>query len=478
MASLGIRKGVFWSLIGQFGYLAITLFANIVLARILSPADFGQLGIVLFFIVIARSLSESGLGGALVRNNNVNDSDYSTIFIFNLVVSLTLCLIIIGSSSYISEFYKDQALKKLLIVSSFILIINAFQFVQNAKIVKFMRFKEKAIYEFIAISIAATVGILLAINDFGVWSLVVMQLLTALIITALLWIFEGGHGALVFSKSSFKYHYKFGMNTSLASILSSVFDNIYQLILGKYFSISQTGLYYQANKLQEIPVGVVNKLTQGVIYSGLSKIQDDHKQFMEVYRKVVTLFTVAVGLICFILFIYAREIIFHLYGEKWVESDFFLKTLALSSFFYMQEMFNRILFKVYNRTEVILKLEFVKKGFRIMVVIIGLWMMSIEVLMYGFLISSSFSYFINYIVSRKVFINTDTTEMKTMFKVIIVGVIISTIYFFIKENFKIQNSIIILLSIPITSSMFLASLIFLNVLNWKESIVLFRLFKN
>lgn len=470
MIGAQIKSGVIWSLVGQFGYLGIALIANIVLARLLSPEEFGQLGIVLFFIVIARVLTESGLGGALVRNNNATNLDYSTIFLFNLGVSVSLCLLLIVTSGYISLFYGDPTIKKLLIVSSFILIINAFQFVQSVKLVKQMRFKQKAIYEFIAILISATIAIFAALNGFGVWSLVIMQLLTALNLTLLLWIFEGSHGSLVFNKESFLFHYKFGVNTTLASILNSIFDNIYQVLLGKYFAISQTGLYYQSKKLQEIPVGVINKLTQSVIFSGLAKIQDDKKVFKKTYQKIIRLFTVVVGFICLVLYIFAQELILLLLGDQWSEGTFFLQSLSLVGFFYIQEMFNRIVFKIYNDTSYILYLEIVKKSIQLTSILIGLYVGSIELLMIGFIVSSVLSYFINFyfIYRRYSFLGLNVLIYVFKMTFIILTIIIIQ-FFFIDHNTTLIN---ILTRVLLTVPLYILGCYFLGLINLKGNISL------
>ena len=470
-------SGSIWSLIGQFGYIFVALVANIILTRFLSPKEFGQMGIALFFLIVARVLTESGLSGALVRNNKSTNTDYTTIFLFNLAVSIVLCLLLMLSAGFISSYYEDKSLKNILIASSFILIINAFQFVQSVRLVKNMQFKRKSIYEFIAILIAATIGITLGFIGYGVWAIVIMQVTTALFISIFFWVFEGGIGPWVFNKSSFKIHYKFGMNTTIASILNSIFDNIYQLILGKYFAISQTGLYYQAKKLQEIPAGVINNLAQSVVFSSLSKIQDEPNQFNNIYQKIISLFTVGVGLICLILFLFANDLILFLYGEQWLNSAFFLKTLALSSFFFMQEMFNRILFKVYNQTSIILKLEFIKKGIQIVFIIVGLWFMNIELLMYGFLISSILSYLLNYIISRKVFKHLGNKEMITLIKTIIIGSLICVSYILINDIYEIDSLALKLLSIFITCLIFLVTLSLWKVFSIRDSFNLIKLLK-
>jgi teichuronic acid exporter len=471
MSSLGIRNGVFWSILGQFGYLGVTLIANIVLARILSPSEFGQLGIVLFFIVIARVFTESGLSGALVRNNKANDIDYSTIFIFNLGVSVTLCFLLIGSSGYIANFYEDQALKQLIIAASFILVINAFQFVQSVKLVKQMRFKHKSIYEFLAILIGATVGILLAINDFGVWSLIVMQLLSALVLTVICWVFEGRNGVLVFNKESFKTHYKYGVNTSLASILNSVFDNIYQVIIAKYFSIVQTGLYYQAKKLQDIPIGVINKLTQSVLFSGLSKIQEDNERFKETYQRAIRLLTVIVGFICLFLFVFAQDLVLLLLGDQWVEGTFFLQILSVVGFFYILEMFNRILFKIYNDTRYILRLEVVKKGIQLTTIFIGLYANSLNALMYGFVASSVISYLINFFFVQKKYPFIGRTNLYLVTKVFLIILLIIHI-----TSFKVLEPIVHfrLIRILVTITLYVLGSYFIGLINFREDLKILK----
>jgi len=444
-----IKNGVIWSVVGQFGYLGVSLLANIIIARLLSPTEFGQLGIVLFFISIAKVLTDSGLGGALVRNNKASNIDYSTIFIFNLVVSVLLCLVIILISGQISIFYDDPLLKELLIVTSFILIINAFQFVQGVKLVKNMRFKEKAMYEFIAIVISTSIGIYLVLNDYGIWSLIVMQLVTALIITILFWVFEGGHGSLKFSKKSFYFHYRFGANTTLASVLNTIFNNIYIALLGKYFSVTETGLYFQAKKLQEIPIGVINKLTQGVLFSGLSKIQDDKIQFKKMYHKVIRLFTVLVGFISVVLFIFSEEIIFILIGEQWVEASFFLEVLAIVGFFNIQEMFNRILFKIYNDTKYILYLELIKKFIQLISIFIGLYLGELLLLMYGFIVTSILSYLLNYYFIWKRYSFLGVTVLIYVFKIILINVLLIVLLVYLLQFdislFNYLSQIIIML---------------------------------
>lgn len=410
-------KGVLWSFTGHMGYLSVTLITNIVLARLLSPFEFGQIGIIMFFIVLANVMTESGLAGALVRKKDASEEDFSTVFVFNLVVSVFLFVTLFLSSGFIADFYNNRDLQKFIPPLSFILVINAFRFSQNAKLIKELKFKKQSLYTLISITLSSVCGVILAFLDYGVWALVIMQIGNSLILTLLFWIFEKPLSSFNFNMNSFKSLYKFGLYTTLASLLNSIFDNIYNLILGKYFSIQHTGLYYQAKKIQDIPIGIINSATQGVFFSTLSTLQDDRSEFYKFYRKITTIFTVVTGLICLLIYFYAEQTLLLLFGKQWVGAVFYLKILIFSSFFFMQEMMNRVLFKVFDRTDKILYLEIIKKTIQGVTIIIGVIYLSIEILLYGFLLTSFISYFINYYHSRKIYNKFSWGEVLTIIKV-------------------------------------------------------------
>lgn len=373
----------------------------------------------MFFIIISKVISESGLSGALVRKNDIKESDYSTVFIFNLIVSFVLMSALIILAPHISDYYEDIQLKKLLTVSSFILPIDAFRITQNAKLVHQMCFKRKAIYEFIAILLASIIGVTLALYEFGVWSIVTMQLATAFFLTSFLWIFEGPIKTLNFSKRSFKNLYSFGVNTTFTSLLNTTFDNIYQLVLAKYFTFSTAGFFYQAKKIQRIPNNIFASLMHNPIYSSLSKIQSDNKAFVYYYEKITTFLTVLFGFLTLFVLIYSKNIIYILYGESWLDSDFYLKILIVSSFFYTQELFNQVIFKIFNETQKILYLEILKKIIQIVPLIVGVFILSIKVIMFGFLATSIVSSVINIYVSSNQIKTSAATTIKRLFGIII-----------------------------------------------------------
>jgi O-antigen/teichoic acid export membrane protein len=469
MSSLkkNIINGTLWSLGGQLISLSIVLITNIWLARLLSPKEFGQLGIIMFFIILANVLTEGGLVGALVRKKEASKEDYSTVFIFNLLLSVVSFFIFILMSSFVANYYKDPELKSLLIVSSFGIIIGAFQITQNTKMLSDLKFKQRSIYTIISVIISSAIGVFLGYKGFGVWSLIALQLINTFVFTILLWSFEGFFFQLKFSKNSFKELYGFGVNTTLSSFLNTAFDNIYQLILGRYFSLIQVGLFYQAKKLQDVSGGLLNAISQNVVFSNLAKLQDDKPIFIVAYSKISLYFSVFLGLMSCFVYTYSANIILILFGDKWVGAIFYMQLLTISSFFYLSELINRVVFKIFNQTRNILYLELIKKGIQSLTIIIGLINSNIDVLIIGFVVSNFISYCINYYYSRKILDGIDLRELIIFIKIIILATVIALIFSELISyfNLDIYNSLI---TIPFLILIYLIGTHSLNIINFKK----------
>ena len=415
-----LLSGLIWSATGQMGYLVIGFIGNALLARFLTPTDFGKMGIVIFFLALGRVLTESGMGGALVRKIEASEDDFSTVFVFNLTVSCVMVSLFCVIAKPMSTYYAIPDLQWLIIVSSSVLIIEAFMLTHNIRIARELKYRRKSAYDLTAVTIASCVGITMALFGCGVWSSVGLQLSNSFTLASLFMIFEPHMKRSTFSVGSFKHLYAFGVNTTVASIISTAFDNVYQLILGKHFTVGETGLYYQAKKLEQVPVGLIRSTALGVVYSALSKVQDNVPVFELYYRKVVTTFSIFTGAVCGLVFMYSDGIIQLIYGSEWTGAAPFMRVLAIASFFYMQEMFSRIIFKVFNRTERILALEILKKLIQSVTIVAGLVMMSIELLMYGILITNVFSYLINFYYSRMILGKLDWGEVVVVSKIILV----------------------------------------------------------
>ncbi|CAM1333945.1 lipopolysaccharide biosynthesis protein [Tenacibaculum aestuariivivum] len=407
-----LKNSIFWSLFGQLGYSVIALIANILFVRVLSPKDFGVIGIAMFFIGVSNVLVESGIGGALIRKNNVSEKDYSTVFLLNLGISIFLMLALLLSANFIASFYNLPELKHILWILSSLLIINSLTIINRVKLVKEMKFKELGVFKFVSFFIASTIALYLAYyKSFGIWSVLIMQVLSAALFMVILWFKQGRLKKVVFSKKSFKEVFSFGAFTTLSSILDAAFNNIYELILGKYFNVTSVGFYYQAKTLYQAPDVISKNIILQVFYSHLSAIQDDRERFNLSFINVSKNTALIIGFVFSLIYIYSEHIIIILYGEEWIKTGFFLKMILIYGFFSLQEMVNRNIFKIYNQTHKIFYLELFKKSVQLITIFIGIYYLNIEVLLYGFILTSIVSYFTNSYFSLKMI----SLDMKLFF---------------------------------------------------------------
>lgn len=375
------------------------------------------------------------MAGALIRNTKASPYDFSTAFIFNFFISLLLFVSVYSFAGKISSFYNDEKLEKLLKIASFIFVINAFQVSKLAKLISEGNFKRISIYRTVSAIIGSLCGLIAAYLSFAAVSLILIQLVNALCLSICLWIFHFDGFIISFKKESFKKLYSFGINTTLASILNTAFENIYQIILGKYFSVFQVGLFYQAKRLQEIPGSLLNVVTQNVIFSNLSKIQSDNFGFNNAFNKIFAIFSISLVYLFSLIYFNAENLIKILFGIKWVESTSFLKLLCIASLFSQLELVNRIIFKIYNKTNQILILEIIKKIIQIISIYIGLYFKSINYLIIGFVISSMLSFILNQIFSRKIIQLQPFTNLKPLF----LAILFSIFFSFIDNIFPFVN---------------------------------------
>jgi len=382
----------------------------------------------MFFITVINVLTEGGLGGALVRMKEISNEDYSTVFIFNLAVSVAFFLLLICSSGLIANYYNDIRLKPLICVSSIIIVINAFNIVQNARIYREMKFKINLYINVASVVFSSSIGLYLAFKGFGVWSLVIMNLILVLTKTILLWISEGGVGKLSFNVTSFKGLYRYGIFVTLISFFNTAFDNIYQLLLGKYFSIKQVGYFYQGKKMQGVPFFILNSLTLGVIFSHLANFQTDNESFQKEYLKIHSAFSIVIAALGSLIFLLARHAVQLVLGNVWLESVVYIKLLTIASFFLLLKVYCQNICKVFNRTEKIFIWELVAIALQIVTIVVGIVMKSIFITLSGAIVSNLIAYLINSIYSWRLLGLTGDKEMASTAKIVIascIGVVVA-----------------------------------------------------
>lgn len=361
-------SGLLWTVVDTFVLRGMSFLSTVVLARWLGPEEFGLIGMIAVFIAIGSTIMDSGMSASLIRMGNPSELDYSTVFIMNLALSITFYFLIFFGAPFIARFYHQPILTDLLRTYSLSFIIGALSAVQLAILNSRMQFKRIMKQNMPGTVIGVLIGISLGFYGFGVWSIVMMYLTTQTIQSIVLWARSDWRPTFGFSKDCAKQHFGFGYKLMLSGILNTVFQNIYNIIIGRFYSVRELGYFERSKAFNDYPVTILTTVMTKVTYPLLSSIQSETVRISKVYRQIMRL---AFFITCPLMF-GAAAIAYPLFdlvlGSDWVAAVPYFQLLCLSSIFYPIHAFNLNVFKVYGRSELFLKLEILKK----IVIVIGL----------------------------------------------------------------------------------------------------------
>lgn len=362
---MSLRKqslsGVVWTVLDTFFLKGLTFIASIILARLLGPTEFGLMGMVSVFITLGITMVNSGLSSSLIRTKNADDGDFTTVFYLNLGISLLVLLVFYFTAPFISQFYAQAILKDIIRVYSLSFLITAFSSVQLAILSKNMQFKRITLINIPGTIFGVVLGISLGYFGYGVWSIVWMYLSTQLINSLSLWFFSSWKPSLLFSYDKMKYHFGFGNKLLLSSMINIVFNNIYNIVIGKFFTVQSLGFFERARTLNDYPVTILTGVIDKVTYPLLSKIQDEKERIGEIYKQLLQLSFFITAPLMFGAAAIAYPLFGLLLGEKWVPAAQYFQIICLASMFYPVHAFNINILKVYGRSDLFLKLEILKK---------------------------------------------------------------------------------------------------------------------
>jgi len=393
-------SGVFWSFIERFGNQALSLITYVVLARLLTPEDFGLVGMVAIFIAISQTFIESGFGNALIQQKDVESKDYSTVFYFNLIVGLLLYAILFFTAPLIAIFFDQQMLTGLTRLLGLVLIFNSLGLIQYVKLRKELNFKSIARTTIAANSVSVIIGIVLALRGLGVWALAIQMVAGFLVRTVLFWIFSQWRPTREFSFQSFKKLFNFGYKLLLSGLLDQIFQNIYLLVIGKIFNAKDLGYYTQSKKISDLPVVTLAAIVGSVTFPAFSKIQDDNEKLLVGFRKTIKLlvfvnFPLMLGLASI-----AQPLFLFMLGAKWLPSVPYFQLLCIAGMLYTLHTSNLSILQVKGRSDLFLRLEIIKKGITIIAIFIGLqW--GVMGLIMSNVVTSFLGYFVNTYYSGK-----------------------------------------------------------------------------
>ncbi len=360
------EKALIWSCVDKFGQQIIYFVSGIILANLLMPDDYGKVGVLTMFIVLSNILIDSGFSSALIRKKGATDRDYSTIFFFNLIISLIFYLILYISAKYIANYFKNPDLVDISRVLFLSIIFNSLGLIQQTRMFKEIRFTEYARINILALTISSSAAIWLAAKGGGVWALVVQTLGLSILKTILLWVYGRWYPKMIFSLAPIKEFWRYSANLLGTGVLNAVFNNIYPLIIAKGFSTIAVGFYTQAQKLQDIPSALIANIFRSVAFPVLSSINDDKTRLLRVFGKYIRTTAFFIFPIMMLLIVVAHPLIITLITEKWSASVPMLQVLAVAGMFSPFIILYYDLFNTEGHSGINLKLEIAKKIFLIM----------------------------------------------------------------------------------------------------------------
>lgn len=353
--------GIFWSCVERFGNQGVSFCFSIFLARILAPKDYGIVAMINIFTVIAQSFVESGFGSAIIRKPDLNEYDKSTAFIFNMVVGVACYIILFIASPWIADFYNTPILSPIIKVTSLGIIYNALCSVQSALLSKRVDFKTLMYCSLSTTVISGIVGVILAYRGYGVWALVMQGVIGGAFNCVVLWFVSDWRPRTGFSRESFHYLFGYGSKLLASGLLNNIYNNIYPIVIGKFYSPAQLGFFTRAKIYADLPSANITSVLQRVTFPLMSMIQDDEERLRIDYRRILCLSAYIVFPLMIGMAAVARPMIIVMITAKWEPCVVYLQIICVAMMWYPIHAINLNLLQVKGRSDLFFRLEVIKK---------------------------------------------------------------------------------------------------------------------
>lgn len=419
-------KGIVWSSVDRFATQGITFIFNILIARILLPSDYGVVAMLAIFLAISQTFIDSGFGTALIRKPDRTETDFCTVFYFNIAVSLILYLILWVAAPYIALFYDIPLLESVTRVVSLKLVFSSLSGVHNAKLSIDINFKARAKISIAVTLLTGAIGLWMAYRGYGVWALVMQSVISSLLSSILLWVYVRWMPAMTFSWKSFREMFSFGSKLLASGLLDTIYNNVYTLVIGKFFSATSLGVYSKADAFAQFPSSNITGVLQGVAFPVLSSIQNEDERFANAYKQFLRLSAFVVFPLMIGLAAVADPFIRLVLTDKWAGSIYLLQIICFALMWYPIHAINLNLLQVKGRSDFFLKLEIIKKiqGVIILCVTIPLGLVA---MCYGRIVASLLSLVYNTFYTRKLIDYGFGKQMKDLLHILLHSLVMGAI---------------------------------------------------
>lgn len=454
--------GLKWSALERISVQGIQFLIGVILARLLPPSDFGVIAMLTIFLAISQTIIDGGFSNALIRKVDRSEADYSTVFIFNIIIGVLLCLIVVWAAPYIAAFYEMPQLSSVMKVLALTLLFNSFSVVFYAILTINIDFRSIAIANFVSAIISGVIGIVMAYQGWGVWSLVFQSVSRSVINALLVAVLAKWRPKFLFSRDSFVGLFSYGSKILLSSLINTVYANLTPMIIGKFYTSKDLGYYDRGRQFGVLPINYIVQTYERVTFPIMSQLQNDDTRLIDAYRKYIKSASLIMFIVVMLIIALAKPIILLILSAKWIEAIIYLQLFCVAEMFNHVTRLNLVLLQVKGRSDLFLRLEVIKKAISLSMLLcaapFGIIPICISQILY-----SQIAMYINTYYTKKLFGLSYIMQVKDFSKYLIFA-FVACVPAYLMVVFDVPS----LLSIILGSVIALA--LYTKVLLWNDSI--------
>lgn len=387
--------GMVWTAVQRYSTMFITFVSDIILARLLTPYDFGCIGMLAIFMVLAETFIDGGFGSALIQKKRPTQVDYSTVFYWNLGMAVLLYIVLFFGAPAVARFYAIPELCSVLRVQGLILFVYAFNVIQRNQLKKKLNFKAISIVTVVSSIVALTVTILMAYNGCGVWALVAKNLVAAGMTSIIFWFYLKWRPIWTFSWQSFKELFSFGFYMFLTHLVTNFSSKFQGLLIGKVYNPSTLGYYSKASGTEHLASHSISQVMTQVTYPLYAEAQDNLKTMQNMVKRLTMTLSYVTFPLLFVLLLLAKPIFILLYTEKWLQSVPYFQVLCIAGLAQCLQAVNMQTISAIGKSKVTFVWTLVKRLIGIGFIVGGLALWGMKGLLCGAVLNQWFSYFVN-----------------------------------------------------------------------------------
>ena len=393
--------GMVWTAFQKYSKMIIQFISGIILARLLTPYDYGCIGMLSIFMVLAEAFIDGGFGSALIQKKRPTQVDYSTIFWWNVAMAVVMYAVLFFCSPAIARFYKIPLLCDVLRVQGLVLFIYALNIIQRNQLKKKLNFKLLSIVSVSTSIIALTITIIMAYKGMGVWALVAQHLIVAAIPSLVFWFYVKWRPVWTFSWASFKELFGFGFYMFLTHLINRFSQQIQGLLIGKIYSPSTMGYYSKAHGTEKLASNSISQIMTQVTYPLYAEVQDDKVALQNMIKRMTMTISYITFPLLFILLLCAKPIFILLYSDRWIPSIPYFQVLCIAGLAYCLQSVNLQTIAAIGKSKVMLLGVIIKRIIGLSGILLGLYFFGMKGLLCGVVFNSWFSYFFNIYLVHK-----------------------------------------------------------------------------